>query len=59
MIPHVSIYKLAGQWWWEITTYDDRLMTPDRFIDEGNQDTWRGAMAEASHTWAEHVRTWL
>jgi len=59
VIPHVSLKWRAGQWWWELSAHDDRLITPDRFIDEGNQDTYRGALSEAAHTWGEYVRMWL
>lgn len=59
MVPHVKFTYRAGQWWWELKAHDERLMTPDRFVDEGNQDTYRGALAEAAFIWAEHARMWL
>ncbi len=53
MEPRIKIRKLAGEWWWELHGFDERLITPLRLINDGIQDTWRGAMWAAWREWNE------
>lgn len=47
MGARVKIYKWGGQWWWELRSYDERMITPDRFIDSGEGNTQASALADA------------
>lgn len=58
MSARLNIYHTLSGWVWDLFSYDQRLMTPDRFVD-GNSgvSSWKLAWWEAQQAWEHFVES--